>query len=339
MELSKLLFVLNLASCVVGHGYVKWLGVDNKLWPGFNPHVDGQLGVKRIAFGQSYENHPRYAPDNVLKPDIACGSNTIPAGIAAPARAGSNITFGWSTWPITHNGPIITYMGRYDGDIKNVNVNEVNFFKIAEMGLADDGVTWATNVLSAGDNVTSVTIPHDIKPGTYIVRHELITLHFATEDSMYMYAAAKAKGAQHFISCFNIEVSSTGTVSPPTVRFPGAYAPRDPGIYFDVYRNITPYPIPGPPLYKPSTPAPVLPKKPYEVVMPMGDDLVENMKYFNNMYFQAWKWDGQTFKRNNDSVNGLPDGPNPKISRACTSKDPCEGDLKGDNPSFGLKGA
>jgi hypothetical protein len=159
-------------------------------------HVDGQTGAKRIAFGQSYTNHPRYATDDVTKPDIACGSNTTPAGAQATARAGSNLTFGWSTWPITHNGPIITYLGRYSGDLSKTNINDVEFFKIAEMGLLPDNVTWATNVLTTNDNVTAVTIPHDIKAGDYIVRHELITLHFATEDSRYYDAAAKTKGAQ-----------------------------------------------------------------------------------------------------------------------------------------------
>jgi Auxiliary Activity family 9 (formerly GH61) len=161
-----------------------------------NSHTDAQLGLKRIAWGQSYKNHPRYATDNVLLPDIACGKNSIRAELQAPVRAGSNITFGWSTWPITHNGPIMSYMGRYNGDIADVDVNRIDFFKIAEMGLLPDNVTWATNVLTANENVTTVTIPHDIAPGNYVVRHELITLHFATEDSRYYDAAAKQKGAQ-----------------------------------------------------------------------------------------------------------------------------------------------
>jgi ethanolamine utilization protein EutA (predicted chaperonin) len=173
-------------------------------WPGFNPHVDGKIGAKRIAFGQSYNNHPRYAPDNVTKPDIACGSNVVPALAIAPARAGSNITFGWSTWPITHNGPIMTYMAKYEGNLKDVNVNQLEFFKIAEMGLAEDGVTWATNALTANENVTAATIPHDIKSGNYVVRHELITLHFATEDSRYYDSASKTKGAQ--VRNFKLEI-------------------------------------------------------------------------------------------------------------------------------------
>jgi hypothetical protein len=87
-------------------------------------------------------------------------------------------------------------MGRYEGDISNVDVNEVEFFKIGEVGLLPDGTTWGTDVLTANENVTSVTIPHDIAPGNYIIRHEIITLHFATEDSRYYDSGAKTKGAQ-----------------------------------------------------------------------------------------------------------------------------------------------
>jgi hypothetical protein len=70
-------------------------------------------------------------------------------------------------------------------------------------------------------------------------------------------------------------------------------------------------------------------------VMPVGS-LVEDIKYFNHMYVQAWKWDGQTFKRNNDSVHGWEDGPNPKLNRACTVENPCKEDVGGRNPSYGL---
>jgi hypothetical protein len=90
----------------------------------------------------------------------------------------------------------MTYLGRYEGDLSKTDINKVKFFKIAELGLLPDGVTWATNVLTANDNVTAVTIPHDIKAGDYVVRHELITLHFATEDSRYYDSASKTKGAQ-----------------------------------------------------------------------------------------------------------------------------------------------
>lgn len=86
-------------------------------------------------------------------------------------------------------------MGSYDADISQVNINDMEFFKISELGLLPDNVTWATKVLTANKNVTAVTIPHDIRPGDYIVRHEIITLHLATEDSRYYDSGAETKGA------------------------------------------------------------------------------------------------------------------------------------------------
>jgi hypothetical protein len=95
---------------------------------------------------------------------------------------------------------MISYLGAYEADeIGKVNTSQVDFFKIAELGLLPDSVTWATNVLTANDNVTSVTIPHDIKAGNYILRHEIITLHFATEDSRYKDSASSTKGAQVYV--------------------------------------------------------------------------------------------------------------------------------------------
>jgi hypothetical protein len=76
-------------------------------------------------------------------------------------------------------------MASYEGDIKNVNVNELKFFKIRESGLASDNRTWATEEMIANGNITSALIPHDLKPGTYIIRHELISLHYGTKDSLY----------------------------------------------------------------------------------------------------------------------------------------------------------
>jgi len=90
----------------------------------------------------------------------------------------------------------MTYLARYEGELEKVNVNDLEFFKVAELGLAHDGVTWATDVLTANDNVTTISVPYDLKAGNYVVRHEIITLHFATEDSRYYDSAAKTKGAQ-----------------------------------------------------------------------------------------------------------------------------------------------
>jgi hypothetical protein len=62
------------------------------------------------------------------------------------------------------------------------------------------------------------------------------------------------------VQCFNIRVEGSGSAQPPGVVFPGAYKPfrQEPGLYFDIWRNVSPYPIPGPALYVPQESAPNL---------------------------------------------------------------------------------
>jgi hypothetical protein len=116
---------------------------------------------------------------------MACNKDAKPGALIAPARAGSKLGFVWSPWVVSHKGPVLTYMAPYDGDISQVNLQQLKFFKIQETGLLADNITWATDDMKKRNNVTIATIPHDIKPGKYILRHEIISLHFATEDSVW----------------------------------------------------------------------------------------------------------------------------------------------------------
>lgn len=51
------------------------------------------------------------------------------------------------------------------------------WFKIDEAGKNDQGEWAATDGLYATNSVYSVTIPEALRPGQYIVRHEIIALH------------------------------------------------------------------------------------------------------------------------------------------------------------------
>jgi hypothetical protein len=90
-----------------------------------------------------------------------------------------------------------------------VNLQSLKFFKIHERGLLPDNKTWATDEMGQKANSTQATIPHDIKPGKYIVRHELIAMHFATEDSVWTRAGADSVvgpqvGDSLFSSCLQL---------------------------------------------------------------------------------------------------------------------------------------
>lgn len=84
-----------------------------------------------------------------------------------------------------------------------------------------------------------LTLPTDIAPGGYLVRHEIIALHNGQYEN----------GAEFYPSCTQIEVGGGGSGTPDlTVSFPGAYSSKDPGILVNVYDQSSAYVFPGGPL-------------------------------------------------------------------------------------------
>ena len=83
--------------------------------------------------------------------------------------------------------------------------------------------------MKANNRGYEYTVPACLKPGYYLVRHELIALHAAVDEGK----------AQFYPSCHQIELSGSGTTMPTNlVSFPGAYKPTDPGILFNVYSGM-----------------------------------------------------------------------------------------------------
>ena len=76
-----------------------------------------------------------------------------------------------------------------------------------------------------------VQIPSDLKEGDYIIRHELIALHYAELDSR----------SEFYISCLNVKVLGDGTAEPKGVRFPGAYKATDTGLKINIYNRENKY--------------------------------------------------------------------------------------------------
>ena len=66
-------------------------------------------------------------------------------------------------------------MGEYKPGMKP---QEVKFFKIDENAYNPRTHDWGSDLLIKNNNTHTVRIPSDIKPGKYVVRHELISLHF-----------------------------------------------------------------------------------------------------------------------------------------------------------------
>jgi hypothetical protein len=87
-------------------------------------------------------------------------------------------------------------------------------------------------------NFTSdVTIPANLAPGNYVLRHEIIALH----------SAGSTNGAQAYPQCLNLKVGGSKTTALPAgVPATKFYTPTDPGILFNLYASFSSYSIPGP---------------------------------------------------------------------------------------------
>jgi cellulase len=235
----------------------------------------GEKG-KRIAFAAV----GTWPHQNISASDMACGTVSAPARLVAPARAGSNVTMYWSPWVQSHRGPLSNYLAPYTGDIRKVDLNSLKFFKIADEGLGADGKTWATDRMLANNATWTTTLPSDITPGTYILRHELLALHFATNNSNWWYIPSGKVAPQFYISCYALNITGTGNAVPEGVTFPGAYKDNEPGIVFDIFQKPLPkYKIPGPRPYESRVVAPPLEPKPVVVVSPTGDK-EEDQEYY-----------------------------------------------------------
>jgi hypothetical protein len=110
-------------------------------------------------------------------------------------------------------------MAACNDDCESVDLTSPIWFKVFQLGLINGTWAdpfWAQEYLFQGAPF-SVTIPEQLKPGRYLIRHEIIYI---------------LNSPQYFIECAQIEVSGNGTELPDPaslVSFPGAY--QDTGKY------------------------------------------------------------------------------------------------------------
>jgi lytic cellulose monooxygenase (C1-hydroxylating) len=100
----------------------------------------------------------------------------------------------------------------------------VKFFKIHEMGYDKTQHVWANDVIAKQGYRDYFQLPSDIKPGTYILRVDQLSLH----------GNGRINGPQFYTHCFNLEISGNGTATPPGVTFPGGYGKNEPGVIMGI---------------------------------------------------------------------------------------------------------
>ncbi|TFK95273.1 glycoside hydrolase family 61 protein [Pterulicium gracile] len=228
--LSVALTVSSLAMGALGHGYVTEVA---------DPYMSPR--PQRII-----RDIPGNGPvENLSFIDVQCngegGSATKLSPVLAVIAAGSQMKLTWTPdWPDTQfltngalQGPVITYMARAPSDITKWNPgSSAVWFKVHEEGKDSTGKWGAWEKLFVQNKgVYTFTIPKNLRPGQYIIRHEI-----------YL-------GVQIYPSCIQVEVTGSGNAFPTSfVSFPGAYTGSTPGMVYDIYSTSPshPYPIPGP---------------------------------------------------------------------------------------------
>lgn len=142
-----------------------------------------------------------------------------------------------------HWGPVLAYMSAVDDAATADGSSE--FFKIYQntwkknpAASQGDNDFWGTKDLNYNCGKLDFKIPEDIAPGDYLLRAEAIALH----------AASSSGGAQHYVTCYQLTVTGSGTLVPKGVKFPEAYSKTGPGLGFSIHADLSDYPAPGPAL-------------------------------------------------------------------------------------------
>ncbi|KAL1952703.1 hypothetical protein VTO42DRAFT_4425 [Malbranchea cinnamomea] len=227
--------LLALASYAAAHGYVSSIQAGGQTYPGADPHNPNPESP-----GWQAENTDLgfVEPSAFSTPAIACHKNARAPPAHATVQAGSTIKLTWNTWPESHHGPVLDYIAPCNGDCSSASAGSLNFVKIAEKGLISGSNPgfWAADELIQNGNSWEVTIPANLAPGKYVLRHEIIALH----------SAGNPNGAQAYPQCINLEVTGGGSATPSGQPATSFYSPNDPGILFNLYQSFDSYPIPGP---------------------------------------------------------------------------------------------
>ena len=247
------------------HSHINYLIINGELFPGFNPKITTNP-ANTIGWFTTAADDGFVPPSNYSTADIICHRDGAPPKAHAPVKAGDKIHLQWNGWPKSHQGPVMSYLASCAGQLSGcatVNKNNLTFFKIdnsAPTFLNESGGPpgyWATDVLIASNNSWLIEIPPGIEPGPYVLRHEIIALHYA----------ARPDGAQNYPQCFNLWVTGNDTAHAPAItegvgegqgtKPTSFYKAADPGISINISSSLITYQIPGPTVVSGAVPVPI----------------------------------------------------------------------------------
>ncbi|KAF1972066.1 glycoside hydrolase [Bimuria novae-zelandiae CBS 107.79] len=221
MKFTVATAVTALSGTTLAHGGVTTYIIDGKKYPGYDStQTDTE---QRDLIQRTWCMTPLSDPSSGT---ITCNDKgtTVPGAYHASVTAGGTIRSNWTSvdgygWPHS-TGPIVAYMAACGDDCNNItNTASLKWFKIAEEGLRDNYAVgdyegwfqydlWESQITDHWD----IVVPKDLKPGRYMIRHEIIMLEL---DPIQFYP-----------HCAALEVSGEGELVPSEeflVQFPGEY--------------------------------------------------------------------------------------------------------------------
>ncbi|GAB1524270.1 hypothetical protein RhiTH_007423 [Rhizoctonia solani] len=230
---------------VSAHGYIDKVTIGGKTFSGPYPFSNKNAAspIRKIT-----TTFPITSANDV---NMNCGIDAAPAAQVAAANPGDKVTFSWKSgqnknWG--HSiGPIMTYLAQVPAGqtADKFDTRKAKFFKIDQTGQTGGaGTGWVQASIKGGKTYTT-TLPNDLPAGDYIIRHELIALHFAQ----------KKDGAQFYPGCVQIRVgggsNAPKAISAQTVSFPGGYTENDKSLFVpNLFKGNFVYPFPGPQVVK-----------------------------------------------------------------------------------------
>ncbi|TQW00743.1 hypothetical protein V2A60_001793 [Cordyceps javanica] len=195
---------------------------------------------------------------------MACGyGGQDPVPFVCPATSGAKLTFEFRLWPDAeqpgaldpgHKGPCAVYLKRVDDMFSDPAAGD-GWFKIWHDGYDAASGEWCSDRLIAHDGLLSVHLPAGLAPGYYLVRPEILALHFAYKGDPQFYLGCAqifvqggAGGGGPTVAATTAEVPASKMVS-----IPGYVDADTAGLKFDIYKDKMPaYPMPGPDVWTPT---------------------------------------------------------------------------------------
>ncbi|KAF5340020.1 hypothetical protein D9611_012388 [Ephemerocybe angulata] len=251
--LLNALVAVTLACLASGHTIVRSVyvnGVDQGTNVGIRPPaMNGPPRASEPPFIDGSDSGTGSWPiKDLTLPDLQCNIfGELPAPQTIPVVPGDIVSFEWGhrnrgptddIIETSHKGAITVYISESPAGGKD------SWVKIFEEGEYAKGQWAVAPKLVDNRGVHSVKVPARLKPGYYLLRPELLTLH----EADVAYTSNPVRGIQVYTECVQIYVGGNGTVAlPKGVSFPGAYKYSDPGIVYNLYNPPAGgYKVPGP---------------------------------------------------------------------------------------------